>query len=476
MNIRIAAPLLLVFASSIASAQWDVNRDFVLTDKEAVLMLPPEFVCSGEIKQIYWAPDGQLLLIERTVTDMSPAIILELVNTKQPPKSHSELLTYNLKTKKVKTLLQYGPEQGAIAMVQFIGKTSTVLVSAFTTPGQPVESFFMLSIDSGKVVPVAELSANQTGYAQVSPTKGIGVLTIFERDRIMAPPAAALPAGATSAAPAGVPAVAAPDTSIVQFFSADGRVDSPFQIPKRAFLEWGGTGETPFISEVVRDANRKVLRGADKKPVFQSYVVERATKKLTLTGAMTPFQPSSKASEFQVWMAPITNPTQKDSPKAPSVFMTWGQEKVPKGKLGVVTTDGRAGDLSPTEQAIAFESQNSVYVRQFARIDRSVYEQSVLAAARASIISDAKQCGLGIIMYTSDNDDKFPNNTDNIQNLINPYIKNSNILDGFVYTFGGGLATGIENPANTEIGYKPGPGGRAVVYADGHVKWRSDNP
>ena len=32
----------------------------------------------------------------------------------------------------------------------------------------------------------------------------------------------------------------------------------------------------------------------------------------------------------------------------------------------------------------------------------------------------------------------------------------------------------IQNPADTEMGYVVGPGGSAVVFADGHAKWVSD--
>jgi hypothetical protein len=43
-----------------------------------------------------------------------------------------------------------------------------------------------------------------------------------------------------------------------------------------------------------------------------------------------------------------------------------------------------------------------------------------------------------------------------------------------VYTFGGGSLASIDAPAETIIGYVTGPGGRAAIYADGHVKWQND--
>jgi prepilin-type processing-associated H-X9-DG protein len=50
-------------------------------------------------------------------------------------------------------------------------------------------------------------------------------------------------------------------------------------------------------------------------------------------------------------------------------------------------------------------------------------------------------------------------------------VKNSSILEGFVYTFKGGKLSDVDKPAETVLGYIEGPGGRAVAYLDGHVKW-----
>jgi prepilin-type processing-associated H-X9-DG protein len=48
-------------------------------------------------------------------------------------------------------------------------------------------------------------------------------------------------------------------------------------------------------------------------------------------------------------------------------------------------------------------------------------------------------------------------------------------MEGFNYTFGGGPLNG-KDPSKTMLGFLSGAGGKAVVYADGHVVWESDNP
>ena len=74
-------------------------------------------------------------------------------------------------------------------------------------------------------------------------------------------------------------------------------------------------------------------------------------------------------------------------------------------------------------------------------------------------------------MYSNDYDDNYVSNAGNWQNQIEPYIKNMEMLDGFNLTFPGGSALSVENPAETVMGFLEGPGGRAVAYADGHVRW-----
>ena len=55
---------------------------------------------------------------------------------------------------------------------------------------------------------------------------------------------------------------------------------------------------------------------------------------------------------------------------------------------------------------------------------------------------------------------------------ISPYLKNDAAVQSFTYVGpDGGPLTGVTSPATTIMGYIAAPGGRAVVYVDGHVKW-----
>jgi hypothetical protein len=108
------------------------------------------------------------------------------------------------------------------------------------------------------------------------------------------------------------------------------------------------------------------------------------------------------------------------------------------------------------------------------RIPKAAYLAARAAAERATVISNAKQIGLALHMYAQDHNEAFPGASDDVANRIAPYLKNSSMTAGLVYTHSGGAIANIENPDKTELGYLPGSGGRAIIYADGHVQWKAD--
>ena len=94
---------------------------------------------------------------------------------------------------------------------------------------------------------------------------------------------------------------------------------------------------------------------------------------------------------------------------------------------------------------------------------------------KAAAIQNAKQVGLGILMYTQDYDEMFPPETDFAQNL-GPYLKNDSVFQGFSYTRPGVNMAAISEAAQTVMGYVAAPGGRAVLFTDGHVVWEPQKP
>ena len=135
--------------------------------------------------------------------------------------------------------------------------------------------------------------------------------------------------------------------------------------------------------------------------------------------------------------------------------------------------------LGPSEGRIEFSSQNEIVVYQDAGsllfrviqpIDPTAARKLGIDIIKKKLLSKVKQVGIGFIIYGSDNDNVLPG-AEGWENKLNPYVKNRDLMYDFNYTFRGGDINLINDPAGTELGFAIGPGGRAVVYLDGHAKW-----
>lgn len=103
---------------------------------------------------------------------------------------------------------------------------------------------------------------------------------------------------------------------------------------------------------------------------------------------------------------------------------------------------------------------------------------------KAATISNAKQIGLAMLMYSADWDDvlPYPQSTKAVQFVTQPYVKNLDIWKThnpnagqfqFNMALGGVLTTSVENPNEVPVFYESitwPDGTRVVVYLDGHVR------
>jgi prepilin-type processing-associated H-X9-DG protein len=115
------------------------------------------------------------------------------------------------------------------------------------------------------------------------------------------------------------------------------------------------------------------------------------------------------------------------------------------------------------------------------RMPREPWLTQVRAAQREEVVSNARQIGTALMMYVQDYDETFPPAGSGVADQLGPYVRNREVFNspgqdspGFVYVYNSNTVANIKEPASTVVGYLPGPGGRATLYADGHVRWLSD--
>src|SRR5579862_1776864 len=170
---------------------------------------------------------------------------------------------------------------------------------------------------------------------------------------------------------------------------------------------------------------------------------------------------------------------------------------------GTTTIDERKGkppDKMPEVATLVRESGAWLIVGQQARGGQDVVEifaylmahpemmQKARAGAKTTVcLSNAKQLALGVLMYTNDNNDKFPKKADGVHTDIYPYTKNRKLWfcpnhpDMVAFTFNakllGRTTTSVAKPAETVMIYQGKQGkleyeadGQCVVaFTDGHV-------
>lgn len=151
-----------------------------------------------------------------------------------------------------------------------------------------------------------------------------------------------------------------------------------------------------------------------------------------------------------------------------------------KSSLWIMRDDGKSpvllsadveyASFAPTGTRLAYTSNNALWMVNLIRASAEQLELLIGSAEQTRALSNARQVGMAILMYAADEDDILPPPGPDLQQKLGPYLKTDELLDGFVYTFGGGNIGKVANPSQTELGYiSLGGGRRAVVYADGHA-------
>ncbi len=134
------------------------------------------------------------------------------------------------------------------------------------------------------------------------------------------------------------------------------------------------------------------------------------------------------------------------------------------------SADVQSARIAPDRSAVAYMDKGNVFVREMIKLGTVEFTALLDREEQQEALSKAKQLATAMHIYAADWDDVFPT-PDGFKDKLMPYVKNGQLFDGFVYTFPGGKATDIAEPSKTEVGYVQGRRGRAVAYADGHVKW-----
>jgi hypothetical protein len=149
------------------------------------------------------------------------------------------------------------------------------------------------------------------------------------------------------------------------------------------------------------------------------------------------------------------------------------------GKESIVVATGAQVIYSENDLGMLYVMGETMsFVRPILQISKEAYQKRLDAEQRAEIMKKLVEIGRALQMYASGHKNTFPTRDQLESGALDPYSADpisgrrpENMLNGFVYH---GVTARSNTPANTEAGYMLCPGGRAVLYQDGHVVFVPD--
>ncbi|MEZ0327172.1 MAG: hypothetical protein ACAH95_14830 [Fimbriimonas sp.] len=433
--------MLIFLALALQLPMPDVQRDFILTPKQAYLMLAPDIVCGPTVTDLAWSVDGKMLAVRRVVDGSTPDTISKRFEGLETSlaKQTAEILLWNSQTKALKVAFSADASKVFVGKPSWMGKSGTAFVSvsvAADGEGTFDTSEGWLLRQSGNVR-VSTSTVDTRVLSSISPTHDIGAVAAVSRN----------------------------GSTIVRFFDSTARLGSPFEIKEAGHgIQWReGVACVPSYKQ---EGSRSRLLGW--------FDIDRRTGALTPGGA-PPYVDTPQSQDMRIEHAPTqVRIGEGQSVRVTSLAATGnGDLKAIEVQSGLISGDGGQALIAPNNGAVAFTVQGVALVRALAPISREAFLKARAAAERTEIMSKAKQVSIAIAIYMSDHGDQYPPNAGFFDATL-PYLKDRSMLGAFNYTFAGGQLPAGANPSRFPIGFYSGPGGRAIVYADTSVKWEKD--
>jgi len=450
------AIVMLLLAGSIVNAQPGPITEALLTDKDAFLILPAELLCGPVVDRTTISPTGSNVAFLRKWMKITDRNIPTAGRPPAPPAEEQEVIFWNAAIRRPTSLWRSMQPGTRVTLSDWMPTTESLLavVQRETAPEPSPQirnlppaldwTVFLLAGGTERAIRVALPEGDYSNIqVAMSPRKPIGVLQLYLRGNIL--------------------------SEVLFLLHANGRIGAKIDVPAGTAyqVEWDADGN-PVISAVTgRGAGNEVARGAIDLRTGHVTPIASMPKLVQQKGAglaPLPFRLLVRRSDLKEGGA---------SHRISPIWLETVEAREPSQAL--LTADGSNASLLPAGVGALYTSQNSAWFTPILKIDKATYTAARRAAQRMIVLNRAKQIGLAAIMYASDHSDVLPG-PDGIEANISTYIDDPATLEGFSYEYPGGPLNDIKSPSETILGHITGPGGRAILYADGHVTWKNEGP
>jgi|GEM_PF-6750600 len=430
------------------------------------IIMPPVQIDAGNCLEAKWSPDGKKLLLlvsEPLITGYSnPADIENIFQNPQLALNSTEKAeVWDTISRKMVTLWQGSGELNQFDNYHWLATSKKIYFEIETTeldsnlmPNGDVTTCDLADAASGNVLVLESFSnprdssvpgSTVTSYwaSSFSPSEGLFVLTGSKSTQ---PPLGVRPSEKDFQT----------ESTVRDESGAIVRNLPKFDLSSAPDFAWGPNGTDVY----------GVTQG--NKGTNQYYLLQEAGKADKLPNPPALFVAPKELKPFEMQNVPSKLLVATRPGGLYEVRLEGEKPTIQNDALVSVTKI--PGELSADFKSIFYNADDSIYLRRIEPCDWAAI-QPLVQAEIARLISNAKQIVLSMMMFAGDDNDNLPG-AGGWQNSIYPYSKNSSIFDGFVYTPPANLNMDqIAEPASTILGYINGPGGQAVAYTDGHVRW-----
>jgi hypothetical protein len=415
-----------------ASADPVDSPRYVLTDREAFVLQRPVLVAQPPVAAAEWSFNGRYVLLARQTRPVAEG---------QAPTGEISLVLWNGQTGRASEIGKPLPGIQTVKQISWLPHTSMALV---VVRGVPVASErlkpdnALLRIDASRreLSPLGQL---QLSELLVSPEQPLAVLL----DR---------------------------DANSLRVIQAEGSIGPVVRLPVHAERpSWSLDGNTLYLLS----AERPPMPGQPAVSRWRAFNPRTGQIRTLLEGPPDLYQARPLPVRLKSSVATLKeeNSLQRIQP----LWLESAAKSAPSRVL--VCADSEWSRLAPTADAVLYLSQGGAWVAPLVPASR----EQMLARSRVvdhtEVVSHAQQIGEAFAMYAQDHDQQYPPAGERALDDVKPYIKHDAVLfsaPGFVYVLDAVRLGAIKDPASKILGYLPGPGGRALVYADGHIEWKDD--
>jgi hypothetical protein len=462
---------------------------YLLGRGQGFMVLNPEVACESFVTQAQWSSNGKYLVLQRERTTMDRKFLKQMVDqfgkNIEPPRNMKDpientLVVWNNETK-TSRVIWHGPASShQISTIQVTSKTAYFVATVTNYSPESRET------DTAQYVMSASLSSGDTRVIRALPQGNF--IALFEADnKTNSLLVCEVSAGQGLIAPTSAvppPPLLSPmqnnnevDTSRVipiNAASLDAQPSGQRIVPKQSLYLVNAGGVRPINAAALN--NDFIASAYSAGGYFRAisgtqrvaYNINEGTGELTKLNISAYNPPKPPEEIVKLSTRVITIEVQKA--RKPTSVLVASDPETGSDSVVISPNVGLSYGFAPDQSSMFYVVDGIAIVRDLIAVDAAVLRAARDAAQQAALVSNAKQCGLALLMYSVDNDDILPAGMTGDQMM--PYLRDGALLDGFVYTFGGGNLNQLDRIAETELGYVQGGNGRAVIYADGHVTWK----